>query len=156
MSRPVTPSTCSVWRWRSADDLQVGKADAHREPLYRSLLAGRFALDTLRQVKAERPAAVPEPRNGRVRRPTATARFGSSRRESHDASAFYDRFVAPELSNDTTVVRPKSLNLIYSHDARDMSKVESNSVAKSVWNRSVGETRACTRTGERVLGLAWV
>ncbi len=75
-------------------------------------------------------AAVPEPRNGRVRRPTATARFGSSRRESHDATAFYERFVPPELSSDTTVVRPKKLDVIYRHDARDMRrKVESNSIA---------------------------
>lgn len=74
-------------------------------------------------------AAVPEPRNGRVRRPTATARFGSSRRESHDATAFYERFVPPELSKDTTVIRPKKLDVIYRHDARDMRKVESNSVA---------------------------
>lgn len=74
-------------------------------------------------------AAQPEPRGGRVRRPTTTARFGSSRRESHDASAFYERFVAPELSSDTTVVRPKKLDIIYKHDARDMSQVESNSIA---------------------------
>ncbi len=74
-------------------------------------------------------AAMPEPRNGRVRRPTATARFGSSRRESHDASAFYERFVAPELSNDATVARPKKVDVFYKQDARDMSKVESNSVA---------------------------
>jgi DNA modification methylase len=74
-------------------------------------------------------AAVPEPRTGRVRRPTATARFGSSRRESHDATAFYERFVPPELSNDTTVIRPKKLDVIYRHDAREMRKVESNSVA---------------------------
>jgi DNA modification methylase len=71
----------------------------------------------------------PEPRNGRVRRPTATARFGSSRRESHDASPFYERFVPPELSNDATVVRPKNLDVLYRHDARDMSAVEANSVA---------------------------
>lgn len=74
-------------------------------------------------------AALPEPRSGRVRRPTATARFGSSRRESHDASAFYERFVAPELSTDTTVVRPKTVDVVYQHDARDMSDVEANSVA---------------------------
>lgn len=75
-------------------------------------------------------AAVPEPRNGRVRRPTTTARFGSSRRESHDATPFYERFVAPDVSDDTTVVRPKKLDVIYRHDARDMRrKVESNSVA---------------------------
>lgn len=74
-------------------------------------------------------AAMGEPRNGRVRRPTATARFGSSRRESHDASAFYERFVAPELSSDSGVVRPKKVDVFYKHDARDMSKIESSSVA---------------------------
>lgn len=74
-------------------------------------------------------AAIPEPRSSRRRRPTATARFGSSRRESHDATTFYERFVAPDLSDDSTVVRPKKLDVIYRHDARDMSKVESNCVA---------------------------
>jgi DNA modification methylase len=71
----------------------------------------------------------PEPRPSRTRRATATARFGSSRRESHDASDFYERFVTPELSNDTTVVVPKKVDVIYRQDARDMGKVESNSVA---------------------------
>jgi DNA modification methylase len=72
---------------------------------------------------------LPDPRRGRVRRPTSTARFGSSRRESHDASAFYDRFVAPDLSTDTTVLPPNQLDVIYTHDARDMGMVESKSVA---------------------------
>ncbi|MGQ0521400.1 MAG: DNA methyltransferase, partial [Actinomycetota bacterium] len=76
----------------------------------------------------------PEPgdraRNGgRARRPTATAAFGSSRRESHDASAFYERFVAPEVTADTTVVRPGRLDVVHLHDARDMAAVESGSVA---------------------------
>ncbi len=77
-------------------------------------------------------AAMPTPRGGRTgraRRPTVTARFGSSRRESHDPSAFYERFVAPEVSGDTTVVRPEKVDVIYEHDARDMSRVESSSVA---------------------------
>jgi site-specific DNA-methyltransferase (adenine-specific) len=73
--------------------------------------------------------AAPKPRNGRVRRSTATAAFGSSRRESHDASAFYERFVGPELTDETTVVTPKKVDVIYKHDARDMTKLESNSVA---------------------------
>jgi DNA modification methylase len=72
---------------------------------------------------------VPEPRKPRVRRATATAQFGSSRRESHDATDFYERFVSPELSDDTTIVTPKKKNVIYKQDARDMSKVESNSIA---------------------------
>ena len=39
----------------------------------------------------------------RVRRTTATSNFGVGRRESHDASAFYDRFRPPDLSADDTV-----------------------------------------------------
>lgn len=65
----------------------------------------------------------------RVRRSTATARFGSSRRESHDASAFYERFVPPELSKDSTVAPTKELDVIYQADARAMSGVEDDSVA---------------------------
>jgi len=75
-------------------------------------------------------SASPEkPRSGRARRPTSTASFGSSRRESHDASAFYGRFVAPDLSSDDTVVRPAGLDVLYQGDARDMSVVESSSIA---------------------------
>lgn len=74
-------------------------------------------------------AALPTPANGRARRPTATARFGSSRRESHDASGFYRRFVAPEISTDATVVRPCEVDVIYPRDARAMEGVASNSVA---------------------------
>ena len=65
----------------------------------------------------------------RTRRSTSTAAFGSSRREAHDASAFYDRFVAPELSTDTTVNRPDALDVIHHGDARDMAAVASDSVA---------------------------
>jgi DNA modification methylase len=68
-------------------------------------------------------------RNGRSRRPTATTNFGSSRREGHDASAFYERFVAPEISDDTTINRPDEVDVIYTHDARQMDKVATNSVA---------------------------
>lgn len=68
-------------------------------------------------------------RSSKARRSTATANFGSSRREAHDASAFYERFVPPEISNDSTIARPIELDVIYNHDARDMAKVPSNSVA---------------------------
>jgi DNA modification methylase len=91
----------------------------------------------------------PEPRKNRVRRATSTAQFGSSRRESHDATDFYERFVSPELSEDTTIVTPKKKDVIYKQDARDMSKVESNSIALVVtsppyfagkeYERSLGE-----------------
>ena len=59
----------------------------------------------------------------RKRRSTATATFGSGRREGHDASAFYDRFVAPEISTDTTINRPGKVDVIYAHDARHMNAV---------------------------------
>ena len=65
----------------------------------------------------------------RLRRPTSTATFGSSRRESHDASTFYDRFVPPEVSSDATVVPPLERDAIHVHDARDMGAVASNSIA---------------------------
>ena len=43
----------------------------------------------------------------RERRPTATSNFGVGRRESHDATAFYERFEPPELSTDDDVPPPK-------------------------------------------------
>ncbi len=73
--------------------------------------------------------SLPEEPIRRIRRSTSTARFGSSRRESHDASAFYERFVAPDVSSDETVVEPVERDVIYGHDARDMGAVAANSVA---------------------------
>lgn len=63
--------------------------------------------------------------------PTSTANFGTSRRESHDATAFYQRFTSPELSLDEFVdVNDESvLDEIYCQDARSMSNVKTNSVA---------------------------
>lgn len=63
------------------------------------------------------------------RGPTTTSTFGSSRREAHDASAFYARFVAPEISNETTLQRPEVTDFIFHEDARAMTKVASSSVA---------------------------
>ena len=54
------------------------------------------------------------------RRSTATSNFGVGRREGHDASGFYDRFVAPVVSDDDTVVTPAELDRIWVGDARDM------------------------------------
>jgi DNA modification methylase len=67
-------------------------------------------------------------RNGR-RGSTATVNFGSSRREGHDASAFYSRFVPPEISTDKAVNRSEVVDVIYNDDARSMTKVASSSVA---------------------------
>jgi DNA modification methylase len=74
-------------------------------------------------------ASVVAARPRRPRRATSTANFGSSRREAHDASAFYERFVPPETSTDTTVAEPGEVDVIHCHDARDMAAVPSDSVA---------------------------
>ncbi|MFN0092300.1 MAG: DNA methyltransferase [Acidimicrobiales bacterium] len=77
-------------------------------------------------------SAVP-PRGARKakRAATATANFGSGRRESHDATAFYARFVAPEVSADSTVARlpDAELDVIYRQDARAMTQLPANCVA---------------------------
>ena len=69
----------------------------------------------------------PEPR----RRPTSTSAFGVGRRESHDASAFYDRFTAPEISNDEVIAvnPPEALDQIHLADARHMAEILDSSVA---------------------------
>ena len=43
-------------------------------------------------------------------RRTSTSRFGASRREGHDATAFYSRFTPPVLSDDDTVARGPSFD----------------------------------------------
>ena len=64
------------------------------------------------------------------RRPsTATSRFGTSRRESHDASAFYARFTPPELSSDQELDERKAIDQIFCRDARSMPEVPDRSVA---------------------------
>jgi site-specific DNA-methyltransferase (adenine-specific) len=67
---------------------------------------------------------------GRRRRTTATSNFGVGRRESHDAGAFYARFVSPSISQDNEIRRPRFVDKIWCHDASDMGRyVEDKSVA---------------------------
>ncbi|HEV7888561.1 MAG TPA: site-specific DNA-methyltransferase [Acidimicrobiales bacterium] len=68
-----------------------------------------------------------------TRRKTATSNFGVSRREAHDASAFYARFAPPVLSDDEAVAPPPALPA-KSHgciegDARRMQHLPDDSVA---------------------------
>jgi len=64
------------------------------------------------------------------RRRTTTSNFGVSRRESHDSSAFYERFHAPILSEDATVLPPAPVaNPFVCGDARAMDGVVKGSVA---------------------------
>lgn len=67
----------------------------------------------------------------RPKRGTKTSNFGVGKRESHDASTFYARFVTPEISNDTHIERPIVRNRIWTGDARRMTakQVADNSVA---------------------------
>ena len=63
---------------------------------------------------------------------TATSSFGVSRREGHDATAFYERFSAPEISRDSEISAHASRNQLWVGDARDMDAhgdVADNSVA---------------------------
>jgi site-specific DNA-methyltransferase (adenine-specific) len=64
------------------------------------------------------------------RRRTATSNFGVSRRENHDASGFYARFHAPELSDESTVLKPEVVPEPFVHgDARSMAAIADGSVA---------------------------
>jgi DNA modification methylase len=56
------------------------------------------------------------------RRPTATSRFGVSRRENHDASEFYARFATPVTSSDAAVAPHAARDTIWCGDARDMDR----------------------------------
>jgi DNA modification methylase len=60
---------------------------------------------------------------------TSTSDFGVGARENHDASAFYDRFVAPELSRDASIARQSRLDEIVVGDSRHMEEVADGSVA---------------------------
>ena len=61
---------------------------------------------------------------------TSTSRFGTSKRESHDASDFYERFPAPKLLDDTTVADAGAVKDSVIHgDSRDLSMIPDNSIA---------------------------
>lgn len=64
-------------------------------------------------------------------RGTSTLAFGSGKREGHDASAFYDRFAAPEISDDETVNTNPDLTgtTCFVGSSVDMHQLADNSVA---------------------------
>jgi DNA modification methylase len=83
---------------------------------------------------ASAPGPAPRiPKVSRPRKPTATSSFGVGRREAHDASDFYARFAAPEISPDDAVEPYGIVDEIYHVDARTMDegheRVKDNSVA---------------------------
>ena len=63
---------------------------------------------------------------------TSTSSFGVGRREGHDASAFYERFPAPEISDDDSIAEHSCRDHLWVGDARGMDAcgdVADNSVA---------------------------
>jgi site-specific DNA-methyltransferase (adenine-specific) len=64
-----------------------------------------------------------------VKRSTSTSTFGVSKRESHDASGFYRRFIPPELSSESEVAAHRALDKLIVGDARQMDEVPDSSVA---------------------------
>ena len=65
-----------------------------------------------------------------TRRSTTTSNFGVGSRESHDATPFYDRFRAPEISDDDAVPAPVPVaEPFMCGDARHMDAVADGSVA---------------------------
>ena len=62
---------------------------------------------------------------------TATSRFGSGKRESHDSSAFYDRFAPPLVSPDEMVAAAVARDVLFHGDARAITdqQVADRSVA---------------------------
>lgn len=64
---------------------------------------------------------------------TTTRRFGTGKRESHDASAFYDRGLVPvDFSTDKTVNDAPEVDRIWCHSADAMTELPDNSVALMV------------------------
>lgn len=64
------------------------------------------------------------------RRGTKTSNFGVGAREGHDSKPFYDRFRAPEISNDDAVPPPTPIAESFIHgDARHMDQIADGSVA---------------------------
>jgi len=59
------------------------------------------------------------------KRATSTSNFGVSRRESHDSTDFYARFVPPDLSDDDFVPHPSAVPEPFQHgDARSMTAID--------------------------------
>ena len=72
-------------------------------------MAGARSFGTLVRMTPREPLGGTRTATPSARR-TATSRFGASRREGHDASAFYERFTPPVLSDDDTVARGPELD----------------------------------------------
>lgn len=68
-------------------------------------------------------------KSARRRGGTRTSAFGVGKREGHDSTPFYERFHAPDVTDDETVNPPAFVDDIVVGDARNMSAVADSSVA---------------------------
>ena len=100
-------------------------------------MAGARLFGTLEQMTPREPLGGTRTVAPSARR-TATSRFGASRREGHDASAFYERFTPPALSDDDRVARGPDFDAelagrigdgCFCGDARQMTALPDASVA---------------------------
>lgn len=77
---------------------------------------------------ADLPTGTERPSSSTAR--TATSSFGSSRREGHDARAFYERFRAPDISTDDRVTTGFATDpLLIRGDSRHVPEIPDRSVA---------------------------
>ncbi len=87
---------------------------------------------------------------------TTTRKFGAGNRESHDASEFYARGLAPaEFSKDKTVNDATDVDQIWCHSAETMTELPDNSVALMVTSPPyhAGKDYDTDDTFEEYLGL---
>lgn len=100
-------------------------------------MAGARLFGTVEQMTPREPLGGTRTVAPSARR-TATSRFGASRREGHDASAFYERFTPPALSDDDRVARGPDFDAeladrigdgCFCGDARQMTALPDASVA---------------------------
>jgi site-specific DNA-methyltransferase (adenine-specific) len=64
-----------------------------------------------------------------TRKRTSTSSFGVTKREGHDASDFYSRFVPPALTDDDEVVDCDVADQLFLGDSRNMTNIPSKSMA---------------------------
>ncbi len=60
---------------------------------------------------------------------TATSSFGTSKREGHNADAFYERFPTPNQDQELTPQPPEKVDELLVGDSRNMKELADNSVA---------------------------
>ncbi len=89
---------------------------------------------------------------------TSTRSFGASRREGHDASAFYERSLAAasfSTDGDVADVPARNLDRVYHHSSETMGELPDNSVALMVTSPPyhVGKDYDSDASFEEYLGL---